>query len=197
MATCNTAGACFAANDSPFPFQGRTTVRLLNVQSGSSVQMKLPASGANLSLAAGPKVSQWFCASAIRENPLKLSVKTGAAAPKGASAAAATPSTYTKVLNVLPLNRSGFTKQLSHATESDCEAACNSMAAACEGFTYFSWHGLNCALYPAARPALLLPPPLLPSLVVLARPLPQLLGARKHGVNRLVRASSIRCALLT
>ena len=48
-----------------------------------------------------------------------------------------------------------------------------------------------------ARPALLLPPPpALPSFVVLARPLPQLLGAHKHGVNRLVRVHSmIRCAV--
>ena len=43
---------------------------------------------------------------------------------------------------------------------------------------------------PAHAP--LLPRAVPPSFVVLARPLPQLLGARKHSVDRLVRVNSTR-----
>ena len=58
MATCNTAGSCFVTNDSPFPFVGSVSVRVLNVLTGVSVNQTLEP----VSLPAGPKLSHWFCA---------------------------------------------------------------------------------------------------------------------------------------
>jgi hypothetical protein len=170
MATCNTAGACFVANDSPFPFHGSTSIRLLNVVSGVSVPMRLPATGANLSLPVGPKVSAWFCASDPATDAASQPTADAASQPAAnaasntvfqTSAAEAPPpvhatTPYMHVANVIPLNRENFTKQLSHASEPECEAACNSTLG-CEGFTYFSWHGLNCAY--GALPSLSSKPP--------------------------------------
>ena len=55
---CNTAGACFVTNDSPFAFAGKATVRVLNVVTGRSA----PVVSRPLGMAAGPRVTEWFCA---------------------------------------------------------------------------------------------------------------------------------------
>jgi hypothetical protein len=58
MATCNSAGACFVANDAPFPFNGSVSVRILNVVTGASFNQTHVA----VALPTGPKLSHWFCA---------------------------------------------------------------------------------------------------------------------------------------
>merc|ERR1712232_992736 len=60
MATCNTRGACYVANDAPRSFEGFVTVVLLNVQSGIASLL----TNRTVALPAGAGVVKWFCGSA-------------------------------------------------------------------------------------------------------------------------------------
>ena len=126
MSTCNTAGACFVRNDSPFAFSGQATVRLLNVVTGKSVAMNQHA----LALAPGAGVTEWYCAD-------KAAGKTERAAEALAGA------TYTRHSLQIPLDRNNYTRQVA-ADEAGCEAACNAEPK-CLGFTLMS--GAICWLY--------------------------------------------------
>ena len=64
LATCNTGGACFVTNSAPFAFKGEVSVRLLNVLSGKSAQLK----GMIADLPPGAGVTEWFCASGLQES---------------------------------------------------------------------------------------------------------------------------------
>jgi hypothetical protein len=165
MATCNTAGSCFVTNDSPFPFVGSVSVRVLNVLTGVSVNQTLEP----VSLPAGPKLSHWFCA----EKP-HASVSSGdveddddASSSTLLRATAATPGTkHTtqgadddapapyKVIAALPSDRNNISKTLAGkaASVAACEAACNADPK-CLGFTKYvhgagpgSWRN-DCWLY--------------------------------------------------
>ena len=133
MSTCNTAGACFVRNDSPFAFSGQATVRLLNVVTGKSVAMNQHA----LALAPGAGVTEWYCAD-------KAAGKTERAAEALAGA------TYTRHSLQVPLDRNNYTKQVGckqcgqPADEAGCEAACNAEPK-CLGFTLMG--GAMCWLY--------------------------------------------------
>ena len=113
MSTCNTAGACFVTNDSPFPFSGTVTVRLVNLARGTSTDV----SKTTVALGPGAGVTKWFC---------------GTEAPSPAQAAAAGEK-YAKHANQIPLDRNSFVST-NVTTESGCEAACDSMPK-CVGFT--------------------------------------------------------------
>lgn len=59
MAGCTSSGSCYVANSVPFAFAGTVTVRLINLQSGSS----MPVVTAPVSLPPGPGTTlHWFCA---------------------------------------------------------------------------------------------------------------------------------------
>ena len=64
LATCNTGGACFVTNSAPFAFKGEVSVRLLNVLTGKSAQLK----GMVADLPPGAGVTEWFCASGLQES---------------------------------------------------------------------------------------------------------------------------------
>ena len=138
VATCNTAGACFVTNDSPFPFTGAVEIRVLNVLAGTSANF-----GVNTSLPAGPKVSQWFCASPSAANPRSAPDATDAAAERSGRQAP-----YTHVAGAVPCNRSSW-NEAARGSIADCEAACDGLPG-CLGFTYDEWHGVDCWLYPAS-----------------------------------------------
>ena len=135
LATCNSAGACFVLNDSPFAFDGVVTVRLLNVLTGQAVDV----SRTNVSLPPGPKRSHWFCAGASDEAAAEASETSGG----GAAAYAVRPGT--------PSDRGNFTKTLTGkgASEKACETACNTDKS-CIGFTQYMRdprYGQDCWLY--------------------------------------------------
>ena len=144
MATCNTAGACFVTNDSPFPFQANAEIRLLNVLAGTSTRLALAlpdvqgGDGSNISLPAGPKVSQWFCASTggtqMGQDQDAKSVDQEAP--------------YTHVGGAVPFNATSWNKAV-RGSITGCEVACDGLPG-CLGFTYGEWHGTDCWLYPAS-----------------------------------------------
>lgn len=60
LSTCNTAGACFVRNDSPFPFSGKVRLRVLNTLNGKDTYL----ADKELSMPAGAGVAEWFCGTA-------------------------------------------------------------------------------------------------------------------------------------
>eukprot|EP01052_Picozoa_sp_SAG31_P069406 SAG31_NODE_28226_length_413_cov_1.175159_1_plen_137_part_11 len=62
LAACNQAGECFITNDRATRFEGAVSLRLLNVQTGTSatVRKSMP-----VNLSAGAGIVQWFCAAAM------------------------------------------------------------------------------------------------------------------------------------
>lgn len=60
LASCNSAGACFVTNDSPFAFNGTVSVRLVNAMTGKSAGL----SSYTVVLPPGAGVTSWFCAEA-------------------------------------------------------------------------------------------------------------------------------------
>lgn len=112
MSTCNTAGACLIKNDSPFPFKGRWTVRLINVITGASSHLTQKA----VALPAGPAVAQWHCAT--------NSTVTVASATMGRLTAT---HNYSLHVGQIPVNRGNYTKgsPLVGASIAKCEQACD------------------------------------------------------------------------
>ena len=113
MATCNDAGACMVKNDSPFAFEGKINIRLVNIASGISKPM---LTNHPISMAAGAGVAQWLCG----------------AAP--ADALAEVEAAYGLHAGQIPVQRNNFTKQLSGAGVAKCETACDADKV-CVGFT--------------------------------------------------------------
>ena len=128
MATCTGEGSCFVTNDSPRPFDGVVTIRLLNVLTGKGNdinQSVVMAPGAT-----GPRL-RWFCA-------------TNVSADVGASGAA-----YVRHPLQLPSPRGNFTKTISGGLP-QCEAACNAEPG-CLGFTTSHTKPISaCWLYSSA-----------------------------------------------
>ena len=142
-------------NDSPFAFDGAVEITLLNTLTGTSTPLKLLDVGANVSLPAGPKVSQWFCASDsdAADVPMTSAIPAGsagaAADPRdttgmevgppsvGAGASAVTAARreapYTEVDKAVPYNQSAFAKAV-RGSVLDCETACDGLPG-CLGFT--------------------------------------------------------------
>ena len=126
LSTCNTDGACFAKNDSPFACDGEIHIRLINVVSGASADTKKGA----LSLAAGPNTAKWFCAEAATEAATESA--------QHAVEAASTKSKYDIHYAQIPLDQQNFTTAAGVAGEAKCEARCDANKA-CLGFTYIGW----------------------------------------------------------
>ena len=161
MATCNTAGACVATNDSPFSFEGHVLVRLLHVGTGKAAVI----SRENVSLPAGPKVTTRLSPLRLLACRLALELPCADAAlacqvshwfcAGGAAGVAQqrAPPAYA-VHHGCPSDRSNFTKTLTGAKVSTatCEAACT-VAPACLGFTQYDSdthkYGRDCWLYDA------------------------------------------------
>jgi hypothetical protein len=134
LSTCNTEGGCFVKNDSPFAFEGQIHVRLLNLITGGTADMKKDT----VSLAAGPNVAEWFCAESVKTysgDGQQLLLQTPII---GAGDAPPKPK-YTVHQQQIPLDRQNFTKIPGVAGEAKCEATCDAKRGACVGFTYIGW----------------------------------------------------------
>jgi hypothetical protein len=175
LTTCNTDGNCFAKNDSPFKFDGDIHMRLINVLSGASADMKKGA----LTLAAGPNsecdnprvlsrlilpadsecrhdraAAEWFCAEAATEPATEAPAqRVGEAAPTtkydiGAEDGA-TAAGYTMHTGQIPIDTSNFTKPPPGGADSVCQAACDKDKS-CLGYTRATTpHAGGCWLYEA------------------------------------------------
>ena len=145
MSTCNDAGACIVKNDSPFPFVGKASVRLLNVMTGASSSMMTEHS---LSMAAGAGVDAWYCGTGTRGDADR---GPRAEADGGSEAASAPKPTYALHVGQIPVNRTNYTNP-QYQGEANCETACNADKS-CKGFTYIGWPtnptGGTCYLYDA------------------------------------------------
>ena len=119
LSTCNTGGACFLTNSSPFAFKGEVSVRLLNVLSGKSAQLK----GIVAELPPGAGVTKWFCASGMQESTTAKAIQS-----------ATLPTKYTVRSNMLPTAR-GLHKGTLVGSLAQCEAACDKQPH-CQGFTH-------------------------------------------------------------
>ena len=142
MSTCNDAGACIVKNDSPFPFVGTASVRLLNVMTGASSSM----TEHSLSMAAGAGVDAWYCGTGTGGDRAPRA-ETGVA-----SEVALDPKpTYTLHVGQIPVNRTNYTNP-QYFGEANCETECNADKS-CVGFTYIGWPanpaGGECFLYDA------------------------------------------------
>ena len=127
MSTCNDAGACIVKNDSPFPFVGKVSVRLLNVMTGASASM----TEHSLSMTAGAGVADWFCGTGASDD------STREAAEATAAAAPAPKPKYALRVGQIPVNRNNYTNP-QYTGEATCETACNADKS-CVGFTYIGW----------------------------------------------------------
>ena len=161
MSTCNDAAACIVKNDSPFPFEGRANVRLLNVITGASTVMTEHP----LSMAAGAGVADWYCATEPGSSIDSGRKEHGSAPPEFA---------YTRRVGQIPVDRNNYTNP-QYSGEANCEKACDADKS-CVGFTYTGWPtnptSGKCWLYEAPHkvfePHYGAPPQLLPSLMGLA-----------------------------
>jgi hypothetical protein len=155
LCVCNIAGACFITNDSPFQFQGSVNIRVLNMMTGTAESV---VADKNLILAAGPKISQWFCATGSDNNGGNDgddgdvgSVNGRPQVHAAKTSAAQQAPTYKHIYLQIPVDQSNFTKEMDGVDVQDCELACNADST-CLGFTQ-SPGGNACWLYSYA-PAL-------------------------------------------
>ena len=65
LAACNDAGDCWVTNDVGVPFSGAVSLRLINVQTGTSAFVR---ESMHVELAAGAGVVKWFCAAADEDD---------------------------------------------------------------------------------------------------------------------------------
>jgi hypothetical protein len=132
LASCTGEGRCFVMNDSPFAFDGKVRLRMLNIITGGSSSTSLA-----VTLPAGPRVLQWFCAG-----------KAAAGHHGGGQVSTedAEDAAYTKYPGLLPDPRLNFTMQLDGKPQ--CEAAC-SKDTSCLGFTMVAG-STPCWLYDSA-----------------------------------------------
>lgn len=139
MSTCNDIGACIVKNDSPFRFNGKASVRLLNVVTGASV----PLTEHSLSMEPGAGVDEWYCGTGASD----ASIHRGAEVVPTATQ----KPTYNLRVGQIPVNRNNYTNP-QYSGEANCETACNADKS-CVGFTYIGWptDPLNgdCYLYDA------------------------------------------------
>ena len=146
MSTCNDAGACIVKNDSPFPFVGKASVRLLNVMTGVSSSM----TEHSLSLAAGAGVAAWYCGTGTSGDHAPRAEESDVASE---AATSAPKPTYALHVGQIPANRTNYTNP-QYTGEANCETKCNADKS-CVGFTYIGWPanptGGTCYLYDAPR----------------------------------------------
>eukprot|EP00040_Diaphanoeca_grandis_P031996 m.192725 g.192725 ORF g.192725 m.192725 type:complete len:1196 (-) comp32480_c0_seq1:201-3788(-) len=129
LSTCNTAGACFVTNDSPFTFNGTVTIVLVNTMTSKSTTLGQHS----VNLAAGAGITQWFCPST--SITLTSSLNTSGVG---------TGSSYSETPGWIP---SGAYYLQMQGDTSACENACDGNAT-CLGFTQAQGSGDYCWLYP-------------------------------------------------
>jgi hypothetical protein len=133
LSTCNTGGACFVKNDSPFAFSGIVSIRLINVMTAAHTVVK----AVPVALAPGAGITQWFCGTSTGVRPSPPARPT----PAGG--------TYSVHQGQIPTDRDNYTTTLQPATESSCEEACNAKPG-CLGFTADHTPVNVCWLYSSA-----------------------------------------------
>lgn len=134
MSTCNTGGACFVTNDSPFAFSGSVSARVINVVTAGAVAMF----DVNVSLGPGAGVTHWFCGTGTAGAPL---IRDKAASVK--------TSAYNNHPRQIPVDRDNFTRAITSTNEANCETACNKDTT-CIGFTATGYPVSDCWLYASA-----------------------------------------------
>ena len=159
LAACNTAAACWVNNDSPHAFDGVVSIRVLNVMTGVGAAM----SNRSVSLAAGARVTHWFCAEPAQKGTddsdaldpgrvtrAQITTSDGGrtTSTRGGSAAPSGSARYAKHPGQLPANRSGFYAVVSSKENAtaECEATCSGNTT-CVGFTEDDRSDTRCWLY--------------------------------------------------
>ena len=116
LAHCALDGVCYAKNDDFRAFAGTVEVEVTDLKTGK----RHVVSSTPISLAGGPAVTRWFCATPNASNVPAVS--------------AAGRSGFRRFASLIPTDRVNYTKPPSSGSLAACEKICSSRPS-CVGFT--------------------------------------------------------------